>query len=258
MDGIGDRLASAYAGSPLMFWLWGSVLTYALATNIVWRFKDSWPSSRHRWLVQGGRFAFYLAIPYLALGGWPQRPYRGLLALEDMGFVGFGGRWPVTRWLEGAATGLGWGLLALLILILALKNANRPADGVQLHLAPPPWWAILIDVLYLEVHWAFYRGAWAVALQDVYAGIFLGLGLTYLVWSLSPFWRRDWWTATWAGGRWLRAALALVVTCLYLLTRNLWICLAVHGLLELALWQLGRAELRRARAQKMKVAPRAP
>jgi hypothetical protein len=27
---------------------------------------------------------------------------------------------------------------------------------------------------------------------------------------------------------------------IYLLTRNLWVCLAVHALIELAFWQVGR------------------
>ncbi len=61
-------------------------------------------------------------------------------------------------------------------------------------------------------------------MQDAYAGVFLGLGLAYLEWSLSPFWR---WGGAWAGGRWLRAALALIVALLFLITRNLWICLAI-------------------------------
>jgi hypothetical protein len=101
-----------------------------------------------------------------------------------------------------------------------------------------------------EVHWAFYRAAWALTLQDVYAGAFLGLGVVYLEWSQSPFWRQGWRATAQAGGRWLRAAMALVVALLFLLTRNLWVCLAVHWMLELALWQLGRADVRRLPAQK--------
>ena len=39
---------------------------------------------------------------------------------------------------------------------------------------------------------------------------------------------------------WLRAALALGMALVFLLTRNLWVCLAVHTLIELGFWQLGR------------------
>ena len=43
-----------------------------------------------------------------------------------------------------------------------------------------------------------------------------------------------------AAGQWLRAALALLASILFLLTRNLWLCLGVHWLLEMAFWRLGR------------------
>jgi hypothetical protein len=235
-----DVRALADWTSSLWPWIWGSVLTYALVTNALWLLGDRWSSPYRTWLVEVGRFLFYLAIPYLALGGWPQPPYRGLLSLEDMGLVGLGGRWPITRWLEAAGIGLGWGLVALLILVLAWLNANRHGDNLRLRFAARPWWLIAIDVLYMQVQWAFYRGALTVTLDNVYAGVFLGAGLIYLQWGLNPFWRQGWRLESRAAARWLRAALALVMTVLFFLTRNLWICLALHWLLELSLRQLGR------------------
>jgi hypothetical protein len=95
-------------------------------------------------------------------------------------------------------------------------------------------------VLYLEVHWAFYRGALAVILDDGYAGAFLGLGLVYLEWSLDPFWRRGWGLGSQAAQRWLRAALVLIIALLFLLTRNLWVCLVAHSLIEFSMRLLGR------------------
>jgi hypothetical protein len=97
-----------------------------------------------------------------------------------------------------------------------------------------------IDALYLQVHWAFYRGALAVELGDVYTGVFLGLGLIYLEWALNPFWQQGWRDKNLAAGQWLRAALALVAAILFLFTRNLWVCLGVHGALELTFHSLGR------------------
>jgi hypothetical protein len=191
-------------------------------------------------MVEAGRFLFYLGIPYLALGGWPQRPFQGLLLLEDMGWVGFNPRWPATRWLGAVGTGLALGMGLLLILLLAWVSANRSSGAFRLRFPPRPWWAVLVDVLYLEVHWAFYRGGLAVAFDDVYAGVFLGLGLVYVEWGLNPFWRRGWRTRSLVAVRWLRAALALGMALIYLLTRNLWVCLAVHALIELAFWQVGR------------------
>ena len=241
MDDITSQLALAYNDSPLLLWVLGSVVVYALATNALWlaRVRGFQPLPLWSWLVETARFLFYLGIPYLALGGWPRDPFQGLLSLEEVGLVSLGGRWPVTRWLETVGTALGFGLVALLFLLLAWKNGARLGDGTRLHFPRRPWWAILIDVLYLEVHWAFYRGALAVVLQDVYEGVFVGLGLVYLEWGLNPWWRAGWRSESEVGSRWLRAALALVIALLFLLTRNLWVCLGVHGTIELAFWGLG-------------------
>jgi hypothetical protein len=251
MDGFVSRWALVDLTSPLLLWLLGSVSAYVLAANALWVVRDTWRPSHRLWMVEVGRFFFYLAIPYLVLGGWPQRPYQGLLSLEDMGLVGLGGRWPVTRWLGAAGAGLGWGLIAFLILLLAWANANRLAHGARLQFSSRQWWLILLDVFYLEVHWAFYRGALAVTLDDVYAGIFWGLGLIYLQHSLNPFWRQGWRLQSQAATCWLRAALVFIIAVLFFLTRNLWICLLVHWLLEGFLRQLGRERALKASAQPL-------
>jgi hypothetical protein len=130
-----------------------------------------------------------------------------------------------------------------LILVLAWAYTNRRAHGLWLLFPSRSWWLVLVDVLYLEVHWAFYRGALAVALGDVYAGIFGGLALIYLEWGLNPFWRRGWRLESQTATFWLRGALALIIALLFFLSRNLWICLLVHGLHELSLRQLGRKRI---------------
>jgi hypothetical protein len=233
--------------SPLLFWLLGSVLICALATNALWlvRFFASQPraallvrTTGGRWLWQVGRFLFYWGIPYLVLGGWPLRPFQGLLSLQDMGFVRLDGSWTVTRWLPAVGTGLGLGSVTLVILILARRHANNVP-----HFPHHPWWAIVIDVAYLEVHWAFYRAALAVLLGDLVrsgVGVFAGLGLVYAEWAVNPFWRQGWREESQAAGQWLRAAVALVIAVLFLFTQNLWICLAVHWLLELVFYSHNR------------------
>jgi hypothetical protein len=240
MDSIADLWAMAGGIEPLWIWVWGSVVVYALATNALWLIKDRWRSPYRHWLVWIGRSLFFVAVPYLALGGWPRAPYQGLLSLADMGIVGLDERWPVTRWLEATGTGLGWGLVALLILALAWAGANRRTKVVWLRFPSLPWWLILADGLFLGLHWAFYRGAVAVVLDNVYAGVFWGLVLIFLEWSLNPFWRRGWSLESQAATSWLRAALAFLVALLFFLNRNLWICIAVFWLLEFALRYLGR------------------
>jgi hypothetical protein len=241
MEALVDRLAMVLPPSPLLVWVLSSVAAYVLGSHVLWLVDRS--NLRRLlsspWLKQGGRFLFFLGIPYLALGGWPRHPFRGLLSLEDMGLVGLNESWPVTRWLEAVGTGLGLGFVALLALILIWTSAVR-----RLHFAPIPWWEILVDGLYLEVHWAFYRGALAVLGDDVYAGSFAALALVLVEWGLSPFWRQGWRRPLLAAERWLRTALALIIAVVFLLTRNLWICLVVHWLLELAVWRLGRERVR--------------
>ena len=251
MDGLLEHWTSAIAASPLAFWIGGSVLVYAVAANALWLLRGSLHRPVARWLVQVGRFSFYLIIPYLAWGGWPRRPYQGLLSLEDMGIVGLSENWPLTRWLEAAGIGLGWGALALAILSLAWVSANRRGGSTWLLFAPSRWWAVLVGVLYLQVHWAFYRGALAVMLDDAFAAAVLGLGLVCLEWSLSPFWREGWRLASRAAERWLRASLVLVIALLFFLSRNLWVCLGVHLLIEFSMRQLGRDEARRKLAPSL-------
>lgn len=252
---------------PLLLWLLGSVAAYALATNLIWLARllrarassavgngppiDRWARFRAAAggaLCQAGTFLFTVGVPYLALGGWPRRPLQGLITLQDMGMVGLGGQtgtWPADRWLSAAGTGAGLGLAALAVLLLAWLAANYPARGLELRFAPRPWWVLLVDAVYHQAHWAFYRAALAVLLDDVPLATFAGLGLVYVEWALNPFWRHGWGplqgTAGRAAAQWLRAALALVTALVFLWTRNLWICLGVHYAIELALWLIPTA-----------------
>jgi len=230
---------------PLTFWLLGSVLSYAVGNWLRWglRTRDLLPAPYRGWPEQVARFLFFLGIPYLALGGWPRPPFSGLLSRQDLGLAGFEPAWPAIRWLGAVGAGLGLGVAAGLILLLAWLHANRPAGAGRLRFPPRPWWALLLDGLYLQVHWAFYRGALAVVLDDPHTAAFLGLGLITLEWGLNPFWREGWRAPLGAGRRWLRAALALVTAVIFLLTRNLWVCLGVHWLLELLFARLGRDRL---------------
>ena len=239
---MADLWGMGEVGTTLAAWLLGSVLMNVLATNAVWFIEGSNFRGRpyRRWLWEVARFLYFVAIPYLVLGGWPQGPNRGLLFLGDLGIVGLDAAWPVTRWLRAAGMGLGWGLTVLLFLLVSWVNVNRHAGKLRLAFPPEPWWYVLLEVLYLQIHWAFYRGALTVVLGDMYAGTFVGLGLIYLEWSLNPFWRQGWREQPIAAVRWMRAAIALASAVAFVLYRNLWICLLIHGVLELSLRQLGR------------------
>jgi hypothetical protein len=242
---VSTLVAAQITDARLLSWVAGSILVCVVAANFLWLLRSAaWLQSPYgRVLSQLGRFLYYLAIPYLVLGGWhpevlgwQSRP--GLLALADMGLVGLSPQWPPNRWLESAGTGLAVGLLALVLLWLAWITASRmwsrEQRGRKLSFGPRPWWAVLVNGLYLEIHWAFYRGGLAVTLDDLYAGVLVGFAAVCLEWLLNPFWRAGWQKPSQAGQVWLEAGLALTSALLFLLTRNLWVCLAIHWLLALA------------------------
>jgi hypothetical protein len=220
----------------------GSVLVYTLTSNALW-WARGFPSLATRYgvaLLHAGRFSYYLGIPYLVLGGWPLPPYRGLLAPINLGLVALDALWTPSRWLEAAGTGVAVGLFAVGFVSAAWLNANRRGVTTRLCFSAAPAWALVIDSLYLEVHWAFYRGALAVLFDDLYLGVFWGLALIYLERLSNPFWRRCWRQERCAGDAWLFMVRALVSALLFLLTQNLWVCLAVHWALALTSWVLAR------------------
>jgi hypothetical protein len=241
-----DSMITAYYGAfPLAFWLSASICIYALATNLLWLLRSRGPNNSLAVgvIVQAGRLLFYLGIPYLALGGWPLRPFQSLILLKDLGLVSPGLDWPVTRWLQAAGLAVGLGFVAFLLLVLAWRNANQASTGSRLDLPNRPWWALIVDGLCLEIHWAFYRTSLGLIFDDLYAGVVLGLVLVFVEWSISPYWRKGWRIDEWAGLQWLRAGLAVVSALLFLLTRNLWVCLTLHWLLVVAFMGLGRKQI---------------
>lgn len=244
-------VATQIAHVPVFSWVAGSILVYVVVANLLWWIRAAaWLESPYsRALFQLGRFLFYLVVPYLVLGGWHPRvlgwqSQPGLLAPGDLGLVSLSLQWPLARWLKATGTGLALGFLALLLLLLAWVIAARRSTLEQpvriLSFAPRPWWAVLVSGLYMEIHWAFYRGGLAVALDDFYAGVLVGFAAVFLEWFLNPFWRAGWQTPSQAGQVWLDAGLALTSALIFLLTRNLWVCLAIHWLLALVFWLLAR------------------
>lgn len=241
-----EYLQGIDTSSPLLYWILGSLLGYVVGTHALrlLRSRDFWRPPYRDLVEQTGRFLYFLGIPYLVLGGWPRPMMSGLLSLQDMGLVAWGPRWHAARWLQAAGNGLGLGMVALAMLSLAWINANRrsPQNGISpsLCFSPQPYWVLMVDLIYLEVNWAFYRGALTLLLGDVYAGVFVSLALVLLQWGLSPLWREGWGSRSRAADQWLRSALVLLAALTFLTTRNLWICLLIHGLVELPLRQLGR------------------
>jgi len=159
-----------------ILWLAFSCLLYALATNVAWYHRDlrtgrigrlvevlrRWPYGA--WFLQPLRLLYYLGLPYLAL-------LRGIVNLRSMGLVDL-------DWLRDLGRGavLGGGALLFLALVWSYyarstRQLHPGADPLSSRLAilNQPWgWALLLlDVVYLEAHWAFYRSLPIQLLDDL-------------------------------------------------------------------------------------------
>jgi len=234
----------------LVLWVLGSVLIYGLGVNVLQRLRrtsssrlsryltalDSWPHGL--WLSQALRFIYYLCIPYLALS-------RGVTSPILMGMWGMD--WFQPHWASELALGLalGVGTLTLLLwswrhFLLVVHETDHGTPYVpyafqrRVLAAPWGWGLIVLEVLYLEMHWAFYRGATIRALGDYY-GVFAGFLLILAEWGLNPAFRRDVSTARRDGGAMTTVVTAFSIGVVYYFTANLWLCMAVHLIIQFGL-----------------------
>jgi hypothetical protein len=236
--------------ADLLSWTLSSIGIYALGVNLLYflrspssgrfgRFLRTFESWQHSfWLFQALRFFYYLCIPYVALT-------RGVTNPALMGMWAIG--WFETHWFEEIALGIMLGLGTLVLLIWGWRHyvrsmaeighfpQGRPflTEGRTL-LTSWGWGLILLEVLYLEMHWAFYRGAGVRLLGDYY-GVFLSFLLILAEWWLNPEMRKNLGMAYRRGETTTTAAIALSITIIYYFTLNLWLCMVVHLAIQFGL-----------------------
>jgi hypothetical protein len=247
MDPLQSLLNLADYKLESALWVVFSIGLYALGADIAWHYRrprpgrlghwaetvKGWPY-RH-WLLEAGRFLYYIGIPYVAL-------LRGVALPRLMGLTDL-------DWLRGISLGtvLGGGTFLLLALIgwwyaravAALPLSARERQGTSLGFAgSTSGWILLREAIYLETHWAFYRSATILLLDDYYVGIFLGFLLVTLEWSINPAWRRDLsmpWRSVNILTRW---GMAFAMAILFLFIRNLWVLVLIHWGVEMACHRL--------------------
>jgi hypothetical protein len=183
------------------------------------------------------RLLYFIGLPYAAL-------LTGSLAPIDLGLTGAGGAvlgWDVAAWLRGLSLTLTVGVLVVLPVGLASWQIARAGHGAALGADDRSVGVILIEALYAEVHWAFYRAAPLVLMENVYTAALIGMALVGVEWSVELI-RNGLSRAPEDRQRWLRRVLLLAVSAtLFVLTRNLWLLIGLHLVLEL-IWKawLGR------------------
>ncbi len=180
------------------------------------------------------RLLYFIGLPYLAL-------LMGSLAPIDLGLAGSGSGflgWEAAAWLHGLSITLMVGLLVGLP--VGLANGQIARRGVPVSADDRSAGAVLLEGLYAEVHWAFYRAAPLILLGDAYAAAVIGLLLVGVEWSVELI-------HSGLGDRphWLRRVLLLAASAtLFVLTRNLWLLLVLHFALEL-IWKAWLGQLAR-------------
>lgn len=238
-----DSVTDLFDPTNPLAWLVGSVVLAVLATNAAWlligrRRNTSAPAVQQAgpavaWLLQA---LYYLVPPVIA---WR----LGVLSPYYLGVT-------EPQWLEalsGGATLVAVTTGVLLFGWLIYRHTETvaeppPADAARLlmTLTAP------IDAFLQQWHWAFYRAvmiAWLtggglagtvpeLATQPLYWGTWLGLAFAALEFVLNPFARARLRRAGAREASLRMVALAMVTAALFTLTRNFWLCLACHVVVE--------------------------
>lgn len=227
-------------------WIGFSIGLYALGVGIAWHYRrprpgrlghwvetvKGWPY--HNWPLEAIRFLYYIGIPYAAL-------LRGAVLPRLMGLTD-------PDWVKGIGLGmaLGGGTFLLFAMICwwyaravaALPLSAREQRGVALGDSSASGWIFLREVIYLQTHWAFYRSATILLLDDHYMGTFLGFLLVTLEWAINPAWRKDL-SLPWRSANVLmRWGMAFVTAIIFLFTRNFWLLVPIHWGIEMACHRL--------------------
>jgi hypothetical protein len=222
-------------------WVGFSIGLYALGVDLAWHYRrprsgrlsqwaetlTEWP--HRRWLLEAIRLLYYICIPYAAL-------LRGVALPRLMGLTHL-------DWVKGIGLGaaLGGGAFLLLALIwwwyaraiAALPLTARERRGGSLGDDSTNGWILLREAIYLETHWAFYRSAAILFLDNQYTGVFLGFLLVTLEWSINPAWRTDLSSPGRSVNILMRWSLAFVTAIIFLFIRNLWLIVPIHWGIEM-------------------------
>jgi hypothetical protein len=183
------------------------------------------PFGRNLVLRELLRFAWMIVLPFVAV-------VRGVCALDALGFgrnitqdnyvMGF----PAGAWLDGAVSALS--VCGIVLAVLWLAGKTSPPGG---------WRGIgprgFRDSLYNEVHWAFYRVAPTVWLNDALAGVSIGFALMALEWLAHPGFAAMQKSTKGRQRLVIMFACAIASGFLYLATRNIWLMILTNLAIQL-------------------------
>jgi len=241
---MGDWFLHLNIEGQLATWLVAACLLYMLSAQLAWQYRypgrvdrlgrwiDRWRNHPFiPWMGESVRLIYYLGIPLAAA-------MIGLLRADVLGING-------TDWVSGASVqGFVWkdwtrgaGLAMAAVLGMAgawfIGRAASRWAGLDVinQRGTYSLWQRGLEVLYWQVHWAFYRSGPILWLGDPYWGAFIGLGIALFEIGLDPAF---WWalkSAETAGPALFRVGVAWISALVFLETQNLWLTAAAHAAL---------------------------
>jgi hypothetical protein len=171
-------------------------------------------------------FVYFIGLPFMAV-------ITGGLSLD---LLGLGTDWFTSGHIAGFEPGewmlgLGATVSTVAFVLVVLWAANRTARNASTAPAMHSLLSTLRDATYAEVHWAFYRAPFVLLFDDAFWGVVAGCALIVIEVivhaQLSPSralrGNRD---------RLLLACCLLTSSLLYLATRNLWLMIAAHVVIQ--------------------------
>ncbi len=210
-----------------------SIAVYGLAANLAWLNRQrntgrlgalvTWTNTSHLARLMGYaiRWLYYLAVPYATL-------MLGYNTTRALGVWGMDWIAPIPIF---TALVLGAGGVALWVW-RPYTRQEHPDAGDERGWS---WARRIIEVMYQEAHWAFYRSGPILWLGNFYWGSLFGLALAYLAGWSNPQVRANVREITRADAPLWNGSLAIISTLIFLYTQNLWYCLIAHTLLDLGL-----------------------
>jgi hypothetical protein len=235
----------------------GAFAIYVIGTNTAWRVGNApesgmaktmraWSAKRGvRALYQLVRLAYYLGLPFAALYlGWIDLRSVGLGALD----WAEGMRWAIVILLAA------WLLLMLIWLPYLRATMDVPAvAGAQASFPRR-----MVEMIYMQAHWIFYRAAAITLFTGVltdafYWGAVAGLGLTSVEALLDPRLRARLQSIGTADSLIWNFGQAFINAVGFLATHNLFLGLMIQFLLELTVPHLRAA---RAVSRNLPAAPK--
>ncbi len=228
-----DLLYSLEPRRALAVAVGASIVLYALAANLAYVYRTPRPGRIGRfaqwastsWLPRAIgeliRWAYYLALPWATL----------MLGYNTMRALGV---WNLD-WL-GAAPELGaLALGAIVVFVWIWRPYARAEHPHAIDESGWNWARHIVEIIYQEAHWAFYRSGPILWLADSYWGSFFGLALVLLEGWSNPVVRANSRDITRADAPLWSGSLAIVSAIVFIFTQNAWYCLLVHLILDLGL-----------------------